>query len=75
MKTRLDDLWALLSNAGRTLRPPDSAWIASCFLALYYCASMSRDLSLYDSGELALAARTLGVGHPPGQPLHTLLGY
>ena len=36
---------------------------------------MARDLSLYDSGELALAAVQLGLAHPPGQPLHTLLGY
>ena len=36
---------------------------------------MSRDLSLYDSGELALAAVQLGLGHPPGQPLHSLLGF
>ena len=28
----------------------------------------------YDSGELALAAATLGNGHPPGQPLYALLG-
>ncbi|HEX4351789.1 MAG TPA: DUF2723 domain-containing protein, partial [Polyangiales bacterium] len=44
-------------------------------LAAYYVATMSRDLSLYDSGELALAAATLGLGHPPGQPLHALLGF
>ena len=49
------------------------AWIAALGLAVYYVASMSRDLSLYDSGELALAADQLGLGHPPGQPLHTLL--
>ncbi|MEY4575346.1 MAG: hypothetical protein RL701_49 [Pseudomonadota bacterium] len=51
------------------------AYLASACLAVYYAASMSRDLSLYDSGELALAARTLGLGHPAGQPLHTLVGY
>lgn len=36
---------------------------------------MARDLSLYDSGELTLAAVQLGLAHPPGQPLHTLLGF
>jgi hypothetical protein len=44
-------------------------------LCAAYTLSMARDLSLYDSGELALAARQLGLGHPPGQPLHTLLGH
>lgn len=51
------------------------AWLAAFCLGAYYAFSASRDLSLYDSGELALAAVQLGLGHPPGQPLHTLLGY
>lgn len=52
-----------------------SVWLACAALFLYYAASMARDLSLYDSGEIALAAVQLGLGHPPGQPLHTLLGF
>jgi hypothetical protein len=51
------------------------AWLATFCLGVYYAFSASRDLSLYDSGELALAAVQLGLGHPPGQPLHTLLGH
>jgi hypothetical protein len=31
-------------------------------------------MSMYDSPELALVAEQLGLGHPFGQPLHTLLG-
>lgn len=50
-------------------------WMATLCLATYYALTASRDLSLYDSGELALAATQLGLGHPPGQPLHTLLGH
>src|SRR4051812_26676681 len=57
------------------LSPRTSARWACAALATYECATMSRNLSLYDSGELALAAAQLGLGHPPGQPLHTLLGY
>lgn len=51
-------------------------WTAFCALALlvYYALSMSRSLSLYDSPELALVAAQLGLGHPFGQPLHTMLG-
>jgi hypothetical protein len=59
---------------GLPLRARGSTWLATFALALFYCASMARDLSLYDSGELALAAVQLGLAHPPGQPLHTLLG-
>ncbi len=64
-------LWRL----GLPLRALRSTWLATSCLALYYAASMARDLSLYDSGELALAAVQLGLAHPPGQPLHTLLGF
>jgi hypothetical protein len=28
-----------------------------------------------DSGELVVAACTMGIPHPPGYPLHTMLGY
>src|SRR6476469_6630019 len=57
------------------LRAPTAAWAATLALFVYLVATMARDLSLYDSGELALAAVQLGLGHPPGQPLHTLLGF
>lgn len=64
-------LWTL----GLSLRARSSTWLATLSLALYFVASMARDLSLYDSGELALAAVQLGLAHPPGQPLHTLVGF
>lgn len=57
------------------LREPAAAYGAALALCGYYLAGMARDLSLYDSGELALAAVQLGLGHPPGQPVHTLLGH
>jgi hypothetical protein len=57
------------------LRERGSVWLACAVLFTYYAASMARDLSLYDSGELALAAVQLGLGHPPGQPLHTMVGF
>lgn len=52
-----------------------STWLATLALFIVYALTMARDLSLYDSGELALAAVVLGLGHPPGQPLYTLLGF
>lgn len=36
--------------------------------------AVSRDLDWFDGPELALAAVAGGVAHPPGEPLHTLLG-
>lgn len=35
---------------------------------------MARDLSFFDSPLLSMAAVQLGLAHPPGQPLHTVLG-
>ncbi len=52
------------------------AWSALWALVLLACygLSMSRSLSLYDSPELALVAAQFGLGHPFGQPLHSMLG-
>ncbi|HET6416322.1 MAG TPA: DUF2723 domain-containing protein [Polyangiales bacterium] len=47
---------------------------ATAALFAYYVATMCRSFSMYDSPELALVAEQLGLGHPFGQPLHTLLG-
>jgi hypothetical protein len=63
------------ASLGLPVRERGAAAGAILALFAYYVASMARDLSLYDSGELALAAVQLGLGHPPGQPLHTLLGF
>jgi hypothetical protein len=43
--------------------------------ALALAAGARFDLDPFDSAELALVAVTRGLGHPPGQPLHTLLGW
>ncbi|HEX7476674.1 MAG TPA: DUF2723 domain-containing protein [Polyangiales bacterium] len=64
-----------LSTLYLPLYERSAVWFAVLALSAVYAASMARDLSLYDSGELALAAVRLGLGHPPGQPLHTLLGF
>ena len=46
-----------------------------CVLAwLYLTATQCVELMWFDSGELALAVHSGGMGHPPGQPLFTLLG-
>jgi hypothetical protein len=44
------------------------------FLVLY-CLTLCRTVFWYDSAELVTAAITLGITHPPGYPLYTLLGH
>ena len=43
-------------------------------LALY-SLTLAPTVTLVDSGELIVAARTLGVAHPPGFPLYVLLAH
>ena len=43
-------------------------------LFAFYVWTMCRSLSMYDSPELALVAEQFGLGHPFGQPLHTMVG-
>lgn len=43
-------------------------------LAALYAATGSHDLGTIDSGELATVCARLGVAHPTGYPLYTLLG-
>jgi hypothetical protein len=42
---------------------------------LLYWHTLAPDLLPADSGEFQLVAATLGVAHPPGFPLYTLLGH
>jgi hypothetical protein len=45
-------------------------------IALFvYLRTLAPTVTLVDSGELALAARDLGVAHPPGTPLWVLLAH
>jgi len=39
-----------------------------------YAGTMARSIAVGDAGELALAASAVGIPHPPGYPLYTLLG-
>jgi tetratricopeptide (TPR) repeat protein len=41
---------------------------------IVYAATLCPTIYAGDSGELAVAAATLGIAHPPGYPLWTLLG-
>ena len=57
---------------------PSRIWIG---LALFfvsfgvYVATLARTVGFIDSGELAWASASLGIPHPTGYPLYTLLTY
>jgi hypothetical protein len=51
-----------------------AAVVAALALAVYF-RTLAPTVTLVDSGELALAARDLGVAHPPGTPLWVLLAH
>lgn len=60
---------------------PGTRWrtdwlVAAVFLAALalYCTTVSRTVQWYDSAEFAAAAQVLGIPHPPGYPLYTMLG-
>lgn len=55
---------------------PSRIWIGlALFLASLgiYAATLARTVGFIDSGELAWASATLGIPHPTGYPLYTLL--
>jgi len=60
---------------GVSIHSPRVAWMSLLFATIVTAGSSNFDLGFYDSAELALVARQGGLGHPIGQPLHSLLGY
>jgi hypothetical protein len=65
---RWSTLWLPLESRG-------PAWVASAAVAVVVLLTMSRDLWYFDSAELAIAAVQGGLSHPPGHPLHAVLGF
>ena len=55
-----------------TVRRTYAAVVFSCALSLYSW-TLAPTVTFVDSGELIVAARSLGVAHPPGFPLYVLL--
>jgi hypothetical protein len=60
---------------GLPLAETRPAWTAFLVVLVCLVATMQRDLGLLDSAELAMVAQSGGLGHPTGQPLHTMLGW
>ena len=61
----------------RWFRPVDwcAFGIAAAVSLAVYLASLAPDVTLEDSGELVTAAWYLGVPHPPGYPIWTILSW
>ena len=55
--------------------PSVAAGAVSLLAFLLYIRTLAPGLSFIDSGELGTVAATLGVAHPTGYPLFTLLGW
>ncbi|MBK6847848.1 MAG: DUF2723 domain-containing protein [Proteobacteria bacterium] len=62
------------------MRPPAAlrpalapATLVAIFFGLYWL-TLCPTVFWYDSAEYAATARTLGIAHPPGYPLYTLIG-
>jgi len=55
-------------------RPYYGAWLVFFIVLAAYLLTASPTIGPIDSGELSLAVRTLGIAHPTGYPLFTLLG-
>ncbi|MEG1788228.1 MAG: DUF2723 domain-containing protein [Kiritimatiellia bacterium] len=50
-------------------------WLSCGIAFVVYFASLGPSVGLEDSGELATAAEVLGVPHPPGYPLWTMISW
>ena len=50
------------------------AFLSLCVLIVYF-TTLAPSVGFIDSGELAAVASTLGVAHPTGYPLFTLIGW
>ena len=62
------------SSDGRSRPPYVAAGIASIAILLLYLVTLAPTTALWDAGEYMATAYTLGLPHPPGNPLFVLLG-
>ncbi|HEY0930623.1 MAG TPA: DUF2723 domain-containing protein [Gemmatimonas sp.] len=51
-----------------------AAGVTTMVLLFAYLATAAPDLTFWDASELAAAAHTLGIPHPPGTPLWVVMG-
>ena len=71
-----------LLSLGKSPAPPDLNWgkewphaaLSFVLILSVYIFTMPKSVTLEDSGNFIMSSFFLGVAHPPGYPLHTLLG-
>jgi len=70
-------LRSLRGSLRSALRNPHSAWDGALFALSFslYALTLAPSLLPADNGEFQLVAWKLGIAHPPGYPLYTLVGY
>lgn len=75
-------LLVTLQNAGNRLQAVPTRWQLAIFCGLsglafwiLYVATMATDILPADNGEFQLIATNLGVAHPPGFPLYTMMAH
>ncbi|MCK5596197.1 MAG: DUF2723 domain-containing protein, partial [Candidatus Eisenbacteria sp.] len=49
------------------------AWALGAFALIMYLATTAPVVAFWDNGEFVAVGYTLGVGHPPGSPIYTLI--
>src|SRR5437879_525351 len=76
---RLERREALMLPAPERFRPARADWIQAsiCAVLLFtlYALTAPRTVALEDDGLFVLSSYFLGVEHPPGYPLFTLIGH
>ncbi len=60
---------------GLSIRPGVAALLTGAFTFAVYAFTVAPGLGFIDSGELSTVACRLGIAHPTGYPLFTLLGW
>lgn len=63
----------LLANLPPRPNPPVE-WLVAILAFVVYMRTLAPGVLPADSGEFQFVARVLGIAHPPGYPLYTLLG-
>jgi hypothetical protein len=58
----------------RTQLPVFAAYAAALISLAVYLSTLIREADWWDAAELALQSYTIGVTHPPGYPVYTLIG-
>ena len=64
-----------LPGLGLGLHSRREAWLLCVAQTALLLLTMSQGMSHYDSPELAMVGASLGLSHPIGQPLHTLVSW